>query len=67
MFCFVLICLFWFGFEREIHSVLNNSLGVVRGHDFMDVFGPTGEEKDLGEVIKPTPPVLDREASSRFS
>lgn len=62
-----MLFLFCFCFEREIHSVLNNSSGVVRGHDFMDVFGPRGEEKDLGEVIKPITPVLDQEASSRFS
>ena len=45
---------FYFGlvFEREIHSVLNHSLGVVRGHDFMEVSGPRGEERDLGGVIK---------------
>ena len=58
----VCVCLcvgffFWiiyFGlvFEREIHSVLNHSLGVVRGHDFMEVSGPRGEERDLGGVIK---------------
>ena len=60
-------------FEREIHSVLNHSLGVVRGHDFMDVSGPRGEEKDLGGVIKCMSVKIkcqclsDQKASSRFS
>ena len=53
-FFFFFFWIIYFGlvFEREIHSVLNHSLGVVRGHDFMDVSGPRGEEEDLGGVIK---------------
>lgn len=51
-FFFFWIIYFGLVFEREIHSVLNHSLGVVRGHDFMDVSGPRGEEEDLGGVIK---------------
>ena len=47
-------------FFRQMHSVLNNFLGVVRGHDFMDVSVPRGGEKDLGAVIKPMSPVLDQ-------
>ena len=74
---FVCVCVWiiYFGlvFEREIHSVLNHSLGVVRGHDFMDVSGPRGEEKGLGGLIKCMSVKIkcqclsDQKASSRFS
>lgn len=52
---------------REGPSVLNNSIGAVRGHDFMDIPGPRERENTLEGWQNPYPQCCIKDVISRLS